>query len=135
MIDWLVQALVLLGCSFMVVAGIGLLRLPDVFMRISAISKAVTLGVGCVLLAVSLHFHEIGVTTRSLLIIGFFFLTSPVSAHIISRAAYIAGAPLWTKTFVDELRGKYDLKAGQLSSQRSSSAQDSGDQEPSQAGD
>lgn len=116
MIDWIVNALLLIGAAFMLIAGIGLLRLPDVFMRISAVSKALTLGVGCCLLALSLHFQETGVTARALLIIGFFFLTSPVSAHVISRAAYIIGAPLWKGTFTDELRGKYDHSRGLLAS-------------------
>ena len=110
MIDWMVNALLVTGAIFVLLAGVGILRLPDVFMRVSAISKAVTLGVGCFLLAALLHFQEIGVAARALLIIAFYFLTSPVSAHVICRAAYIVGAPLWKETFRDELRGRYDLK-------------------------
>lgn len=112
----LVQALMLAGAAFILVGGIGLLRMPDTYMRISAVAKVLTLGVGCLLIAAAMHFQDIAVTTRAAVIMVFFFLTSPVSAHILGRAAYLSKTPLWERTLKDELQGQYDLQAGSLRS-------------------
>jgi multicomponent Na+:H+ antiporter subunit G len=96
--------LLVVGASFMLLAGLGVLRLPDLFMRMQAATKASTLGVGCLLLGVALHFQDLTVATRAVLVIAFFFLTAPVSAHVIARAAYAVGVPLWEGTITDELR-------------------------------
>lgn len=60
------------------------------------------------LVALALHFRDSGVTTKVLLVIVFFFLKAPVAAHVLARAAYRIGTPLWKGTFVDELREYYD---------------------------
>jgi multicomponent Na+:H+ antiporter subunit G len=96
--------LLVIGALFMLLAGVGIVRLPDLFMRLQAATKASTLGVGCMLLAVALHFEDLAVTTRAVLVIAFFCLTAPVGAHMIARAAYAAGVPLWAGTITDELR-------------------------------
>jgi multicomponent Na+:H+ antiporter subunit G len=96
--------LLVVGALFMLLAGLGLLRLPDLFMRLQAATKASTLGVGCMLLGVAVHFQDLAVTVRAVLVIGFFFLTAPVGAHVIARAAYAVGVPLWKGTITDELR-------------------------------
>lgn len=98
--------LILLGGCFMLLAGIGVLRMPDLFMRMQAATKAATLGAGCMLLAVAVYFNDLAVTTRALLVIAFVFLTAPVAAHVIARAAYSMGVPLWEKTLADELKEK-----------------------------
>jgi len=67
------------------------------------------------MLSVALHFGELGVVTRALLAIAFFFLTAPVAAHMIGRAAYFVGVPLWEGTLRDELRGRYDPRTHELS--------------------
>ncbi len=102
--DVVAAILLVVGGLAMLLAGIGVLRMPDLFMRMQAATKAATLGVGCALLAVAAHFDELGVTTRSLLIIAFLFLTAPVAAHVIARAAYSIGVPLWEASLCDELR-------------------------------
>jgi multicomponent Na+:H+ antiporter subunit G len=94
----------MVGAFFMLLAALGVLRLPDLFMRLQAATKASTLGVGCLLLGVAVHFQDLAVTTRAMLIIAFFFLTAPVGAHMIARAAYAVGVPLWEGTITDELR-------------------------------
>lgn len=96
--------LLVVGSLFMLLAGLGVLRLPDIFMRLQAATKASTLGIGCLLLGVAVHFQHLGVTTLAVLIIAFFFLTAPVGAHMIARAAYAVGVPLWEGTLTDELR-------------------------------
>jgi multicomponent Na+:H+ antiporter subunit G len=104
MTDLFTAALLLVGGVFMLLAGVGVVRLPDLFMRMQAATKAATLGVGCMLLAVAVHFDQLAITARCLLVIAFVFLTAPVAAHVIARAAYSIGVPLWEGTLVDELR-------------------------------
>ncbi len=95
--------LLVLGAAFMLLAGIGVIRLPDIFMRLQAGTKASTLGITCILLGSAFHFQDISVTVRAVLVIGFFFITAPVAAHMIARAAYAVGAPLWEGSITDEL--------------------------------
>lgn len=105
----LVTALLLVtGGLFMLLAAIGVVRQPDLFTRMQAATKAVALGSSCILIAVAVYFADLGVSTRALLISVFIFLTAPISAHLIARAAYFVGVPLWQGTVVDELRGRYD---------------------------
>ena len=107
-------ALMILGAFFMLFGGLGILRFPDVYMRVSASTKASTLGAGLSLLALAVHFNELGVTMRALATIVFLIITGPVAAHLISRAAYLVRIRLWQETTVDELRGRYDPETGKL---------------------
>jgi multicomponent Na+:H+ antiporter subunit G len=100
--DIIVSVLIVLGGGFAAIAGLGLLRLPDVLIRMHASTKAGTLGVGLIVLGVSVHFATSLVITKALLIIAFLFLTAPVGAHLVGRAAYRRGLPLWDKTLVDD---------------------------------
>jgi len=100
----------------MLLAAVGLLRLPDLFMRMQAATKSSTLGIACMLLAVAVHFGQLGITTLALLIIAFFFLTAPVATHMVARAAYLVGVPLWQGTVMDDLRGCYDVETHALAS-------------------
>lgn len=102
------DALMLVGALFLLLAAIGMLRMPDLFTRMQAATKASTLGIACVLLAVALHFTSVGVTMRALAALAFFLLTAPVTAHLIGRASYFVGTPLWERTVRDELRGRYN---------------------------
>ena len=108
--DALGAILMMIGTAFVLVAGVGILRMPDLYMRISATTKATTLGVGCIVAAAAVHFGEAGVTSRAAAIIAFVLLTSPVAAHMIGRAAYFAGVPLWDRTVRDELRERRDVE-------------------------
>lgn len=104
MMDWLTAALILAGSLLCAVAALGLLRMPDLFTRMQSAAKAGTLGVGCIVVAAAVHFAEMGIATRALLIVVFLFATAPVAAHAIARAAYHVGVPLWERTVRDELR-------------------------------
>jgi multicomponent Na+:H+ antiporter subunit G len=105
----------LTGAFFMFLAGWGLVRMPDLFLRMSAATKASTLGAGFMLLGAAIHFSDLGSTSRSLATIVFIFLTAPVAAHRIARAAYFDNVPLWEKTKTDELVGQYDERSHLLS--------------------
>jgi len=67
---------------------------------------------------VAFFMQDLAVTIRAALTILFFFLTAPVAAHMIGRAAYFVGVPLWRGTIIDELRGHYDLRTHRLSADR-----------------
>jgi CPA2 family monovalent cation:H+ antiporter-2 len=107
-------ALMIIGAAFALLAGVGIVRMPDLFMRMQAATKASSLGIGCIVLAVAVHFGELGVATRALATIVFVFLTAPVAAHMIARASYFVGVPLWQGTIIDELRGHYDRRTHRL---------------------
>ena len=90
-----VGLLVLAGGLFSVAAGVGLVRLPDVYVRMHAATKVGTLGSGLILAGTAAHFGDPGVVLRCVLIIVFLLLTAPIGAHMIGRAALRTGVPLW----------------------------------------
>jgi multicomponent Na+:H+ antiporter subunit G len=120
--DWITTVLMLVGSTVILLAAVGVLRMPDLYSRMQAATKASILGVGCLLLALAVDFADLAITARALSIIVFVFLTAPVSGHMIGRAAYFVGVPLWEGTTIDELRGRYDPRTHAL---------DSGPPEPS----
>lgn len=102
--DGLVVVFVLLGVGLLLIAAIGIVSMPDLFLRMSAATKAATLGAASLLLAAALHFGELSIIAQVTATIFFLFLTAPVGAHIIGRAAYRKGkAPLYEGTILDEL--------------------------------
>ena len=104
MIDVIVSVLWLVGSSFALLAAVGVVRLPDVFTRMQASTKASTLGLGCLLIGAALRIGDVPTFLRVASIGAFVLLTTPVSAHVIARAAYLAGVPLWKGTVLDERR-------------------------------
>jgi len=114
--DVVAAVLLLVGASFLLLAGVGVVRMPDLFTRMQSATKASTLGVAAMLLAVAAHFGDLGVTMRALATSVFFLLTAPVTAHLLGRAAYFLGVPLWHGTVRDELQGRYDLRTHMLDS-------------------
>lgn len=102
-----VGVLLVVGAAFMLVGALGVVRMPDVLLRMSSTTKSVTLGAGCTLTAAAFHFEDLGVTTRALATIMFLLATAPIAAHMISRAAYFSRVPLWEKMKLDELRSHY----------------------------
>jgi multicomponent Na+:H+ antiporter subunit G len=116
--DIIIGIVLLLGSFFILVSAVGLLKMPDLFMRMSATTKASTLGVGLVMLGTALIWQDIGITARVIIIISFLLLTAPVAAHVIGRAAYFDKVPLWDKTVIDELKGKYDDRSHELKSDK-----------------
>jgi multicomponent Na+:H+ antiporter subunit G len=79
--------------------------MPDLYLRMSAATKAATLGVGLNLLAAALVFDDAGVRGRALATALFLLITAPVAAQVIGRAAYRTGCRPWRGTRVDELSG------------------------------
>lgn len=90
---WLIGGLIVLGCVFLTVGTIGLLRFDTVYNRMHATSKPTTLGVAAIFLASFVHFGPGGAGPPSLLAIVFLFLTIPTGTHMIARAAERMGVP------------------------------------------
>lgn len=110
----LIAALMLLtGSIFMLLAAIGLMRMPDLLTRMHATTKASVLGAGLMLLGVALFFGSGSVFARMLAIIAFITLTSPVAAHIIGRAGHATKTPLWSNTIKDSLREEVEAREQQ----------------------
>ena len=106
---------IFVGTFFAVVAAAGIIRMPDLLLRMSMTTKAATLGVGSMLVAAIIHFDELSIGTRGTAIIIFLLLTAPVSAQMIGRAGYLdPQTELYHKTKPDELANQYDLKKNTL---------------------
>jgi multicomponent Na+:H+ antiporter subunit G len=114
MSDILAVIAIVLGTSLGLLSAVGIVRMPDVYIRLQVASKASSLGIALLMLGVAAHFDEVAVTVRALLVVAFLFLTAPVAAHVIGRAAYIAGVPLAKGSKPDDLAGRYDPATGRL---------------------
>jgi multicomponent K+:H+ antiporter subunit G len=88
-----VSVLVLLGAAFALLGSVALVVLPDFHTRLHGPTKATTLGVGATLAASALYFHGAGAAATELLVLLFLFMTAPVSAQLLARAARHLGVP------------------------------------------
>lgn len=91
-----------IGLAFDFFGCLGLIRLPDVYNRLQASTKCVTLGTCSILFGTALVTRFSGTGTKCLLCIFFLLLTSPVAAHAIARGAHRAGIKLWEGSVVDK---------------------------------
>jgi multicomponent Na+:H+ antiporter subunit G len=107
MMDYVVAiataALLLAGSLFALVAAIGIVRLPDLYTRMHAASKAGTVGSGLLLLAAGLYSGELAILVRAVAGFIFFLLTAPVAAHLLAKAAHQTGHRLGQESLRDEL--------------------------------
>ncbi|SFR55069.1 multisubunit sodium/proton antiporter, MrpG subunit [Marinobacter daqiaonensis] len=117
MTDGIVAIFLLAGATFVLLAAVGIVRLPDLATRMHASTKAGALGAMMIMAGVATHFFEQPeVITRAIAIVVFILLTAPIAAHVIGRAGYFLGIPLWDGTIKDELRDSYDQKTHVLKS-------------------
>lgn len=103
---YLVAILIIIGAFFSLTAAIGLLRLPDIYSRMHAASKAGTLGSGLILIALAVFADDSATTMRALAGVVFFILTAPVSAHLLAKAAYSVGYRMTNISIIDEINKK-----------------------------
>ena len=103
LVQLVVALLLLAGCLLALLAAVGLHRFPDVLCRMHAATKPATLGLLFVAVAVGLTVGTRGSTIKLLLVVVLQFLTAPVGAHMVGRAAYRSGIPLSDLTVIDEL--------------------------------
>jgi multicomponent Na+:H+ antiporter subunit G len=107
-IELLAALFLLIGCLFMLVASLGVYRMPDLLTRMHATTKSGVLGASLIMCGVMLFFGESSVTLKALAVMAFTTLTSPIAAHAIGRAGYFIGVPLWKHTVKDALKDRYD---------------------------
>ena len=91
----IVSVLMLAGALFTLTAAVGLLRLPDLYSRMHAASKAGTVGAGLIFLAIGVNAGDVSTFVRACAGILFFIMTAPISAHLLARAAHQIGYPLY----------------------------------------
>ena len=108
MIDILIMILCTIGAIFILIASIGIYKMPDFYARLSVTIKAATLGVGSILIGAALYFTEFSVTTKTIAIILFLFLTAPVAGYLIGKVAYVNGTKLWKHSIIDEMKNDPD---------------------------
>lgn len=99
-------SLLVLGAVFTLLAAIGVVRLPDLYTRMHAASKAGAVGGGLILLAVAIVGQDAAVSMRAVIGVIFLLLTTPVSAHLLARASYISGYKPSSATLIDDLAVK-----------------------------
>lgn len=104
-VPWLADALVVFGVFIMTIGVYGVIRMPDTYTRLHAASKAVFLGVISLLLASAVSWDP-KIVLRALLIGVFLLLTTPVSAHVIGKAAFERGERMQSPDAVDESEGR-----------------------------
>mgnify|MGYP002780480294 CR=1 FL=1 len=110
--------IITIGVFFTLVSSIGLVRLPDLYTRVHAAGKAGTLGIVGVLLGVGIYYigqQNFPIVLRMLALIAFFFLTAPVAAHMLDRAAFLTGVKPMDGTQPNDLVGRYDQETRRLS--------------------
>ncbi|MEX0810749.1 MAG: monovalent cation/H(+) antiporter subunit G [Chitinophagales bacterium] len=113
--------LVYLGVFLMFMASLGLFRLPDIYTRMSAVTKAVTFKIGLIMLGCCIYFNTLPVVINAVLVVFFLLLTTPVSSHLIGREAYLLKMPLWKKTIKDEYKEEVEKEEKAEEEKRSKS--------------
>lgn len=108
--DILGAVLVVTGAAVVALAGLGVARLPDPFMRMHAATKAGTVGSGLLLLGAAVALATPGTALTAMLAIAFLVITAPVASHALGRAAYVAGAPIAAATTTNALASILDRK-------------------------
>lgn len=93
------MVLITLGLLFQVLGALGLVRLPDVYNRLQAATKSITLG--AISIAIGVGIADFSLLTKSLIVAIFLLLTNPIASHAIARAAYRSGVPLWKGSVID----------------------------------
>ena len=103
MVFWLVGVCLLAGSLLCLLGAVGVLRLPDVFMRMHAATKSGVVGCGLILIGVGLVDGSVATIVKIAVTIVFLLLTTPVAGHLLGRAAYVSGAPFWGGTTANDL--------------------------------
>jgi len=93
---------IFIGLAFDILGCIGLIRLPDVYNRLQAVTKCVTLGTSSILFGVFIIKGFSGAGIKAILCIVFLVLTAPVAAHALARGAHKSGVKLWKGSICDK---------------------------------
>jgi len=108
----LVGLLIIFGALFTLLAAMGVLRFPDLYTRMHAASKAGVFGAGLILVGLAIHATDVAISLRAILAILFLVLTTPISAHLLAKAAFAAGYRPWRGTVRNEMQTVSDHSTG-----------------------
>jgi multicomponent Na+:H+ antiporter subunit G len=109
----LAAALLLTGFAFSLSGAVGIVRMPDVYTRIQCSSKTVTMGALPVLVALVVAKGPVSTYGgRALLVGALLVVVSPLASHVLARAAYKSGIPLWSGSVLDQAAERSEGRAG-----------------------
>ena len=108
MIDIIGYILITIGILFDIFGCIGLVRFPDVYNRLQAATKCVTLGTFLLLIGVALASDVSALSMKAIICGVFILITSPTAAHAIAKGAYASGVELWENSVVDKYAEEID---------------------------
>ena len=111
MSDIIGYILITIGILFNICGCIGLVRFPDVYNRLQASTKCVTLGTILLLVGVAFISGLEAISAKAIICAVFILITSPTAAHAIAKGAYASGVRLWEKSVVDKYAEETDGKA------------------------
>lgn len=102
MIEWIVFIFLIMGALFILISAIGIIRLPDLFMRMHATTKTNSIGISLILIGTMMAFPQVTNILKGLMIIIFIYLTSPLGAHMIGKAGLITKVKKWERNVRDD---------------------------------
>ncbi len=94
------MVMITIGLLFQLLGSLGLIRLPDVYNRLQAATKSITLG--AVSIAIGVGVAEPSLLPKALILAFFLLFTNPIASHAIARSAYRSGVPLWKGSVIDQ---------------------------------
>src|SRR5690554_3853492 len=104
MLMWLTVCFAFAGSVITFIAALGVLRLPDFFMRMHAATKAGVVGPSLLLLAIGCFEPSWGTWAKIILAILFLFMTTPIAGHVLGKAGFTGGVGLWKGTSRNDLK-------------------------------
>ncbi len=107
MIEFIICVLLLIAASVVLLAAVGLVRMPDLPTRMHTTTKSGVFALVLIMIAVGLYFVRVDIVARVLSVIVFTLITAPIAAHAIGRAGYLSGISLWSGTIRDDLKEYY----------------------------
>jgi multicomponent Na+:H+ antiporter subunit G len=107
MIETISLVLIGVGVLFDLFGCLGLMRLPDVYNRLQASTKGVTLGTWSILFGIFLRYGLSATGIKALVTVPIIFFSSTVAAHALIRGSYISGIKLWEKSVIDDYKDEW----------------------------
>ena len=104
MLMWISAFLILAGSFLTFIAALGVLRLPDFFMRMHAATKAGVVGPSLILLGAGFYDPSWSTWVKITFGILFLFMTTPIAGHLLGKAGFLGGVTLWEGTSRNDLR-------------------------------
>jgi multicomponent Na+:H+ antiporter subunit G len=102
-VEILVSFLLVSGATILLLSSIGLVRFGDVFLRMHASTKAGTLGISLIIIAVALFFSDALTTIKLIALMGIYFFTSPIGSQVLAHSAHIYQVDVVEEMWIDEL--------------------------------